>query len=63
MRTKQKTRNRRVARRLKDGTITLRGRKIRKEPVYELRDEDIIDEVAYSMLEDEEVSNEAVYWY
>lgn len=63
MKTKQRTRNRRIVRRLKDGTLCLGGRKIRKEPNLILRDEDIIDEVAFSELEDEEEQFESSWQY
>ena len=54
MKTKTKTRNRRQVRKLKDGTLYFGGRKIRKKPDYIFNDDDILDEVAFSMLEDEE---------
>ena len=54
MKTKTKTRNRRQVRQLKSDPYYFGGRKIRKEPDMVFKNEDILDEVAYSMLEDEE---------
>ena len=59
MKTKQKTKERKRVRTMKD-KIVRKPRNVKRE--IELRDEDIIDELAYSELEDDEEEQFPCRW-